>query len=483
MVASPRLLKCAALALLSVPMASHASGYRHYGGRAVIATVEVPRSATPTNAHTSIERMLSLLVHSSLFAPGENGSVVPMLADSEVNGGPDGRSYVITLAAAARFTDGSPIRSADVVDSLERLATSRAGWMLAEIEGYRALLAGEADSLTGVKALDNRRILIRMSREFHGLTQILASPESAITKRGDRGDLFWGPVGAGAFVPGKPGRGEIATLRPSQHFIGGRPFVDELVFRRAPDQATASSWVSRRQAHAALAGTTGAAEPATVILFLNDTMDAAERGRAIGSVNRTVLTEVFLRGKAEAASGLLPPGIHRSVKPGPAHPVTRPGKAVRRRLWLPDTPSELTIVAERLAVDLLAAGILVERRTASPAEIEARAATGDYDLLLLEWRPVTLDPALAMWEWCVRPSLKLPATSVAEILEALPAQASIEDRLIGARKAEALLLKTGRVLPLYHPARGVRTSPQIRGIQRNAWGAPTWGDVWLEAQP
>lgn len=483
MVVAKRVLTLGAAGVaLGVTAAALASGYRHYGGEAVIAIVETPRTADPLEAQTGVERMLSSLVHCSLFRADAHGRVSPLLVDASFEPPRDGRSYVLTVDPQARFSNGDAITGADVADSLLRLAVSDSGWMLSGVAGYDAVASGEADELSGVRVLDERRVVIRTSRAFYGLEHLLAAPQAAITKRGGGVDPFWGPPGAGPFAPGATGNKPFATLQPSTQFVHGRPFVNQLTFERAADDHTAASWLSRGRADAAFvsqADSRSTPTPATVVLLVGNDIATGERERIQQSIDRKVLTEVFLRGKARAASGLLPPLVLPSTRSVPKVDRRKLDKSRRRTLWVPDQPSELTVVAERLAVDLLSTGLLIERKTASLADLRKRAASGDYDLMLLEWRPAALDPALATWEWSVNPALAPAATSVASELEALPGMADADARLAEARRLEGALLDSGRIVPLYHPTHQLEVGARLRGIAMEPRGWPAWADAWL----
>jgi MarR-like DNA-binding transcriptional regulator SgrR of sgrS sRNA len=421
--------------------------------------------------------MLSSLTHASLFIDTPEGPR-GHLVETDI-GDPSTGSYVLTLRNSARFSDGTRIRSQDVVASLTRLARSPRGWLLSGIQGYDALADGRAEGLAGVRALDDRRIILTTQGGFTGLPSILASPAAAIVNAAEPADALWGPPGAGAFRPSSNAPSGSWVLLPSLRSVGGRPFLDQLTVRREPDERNALGALRQGRSQAAVVQQgPGETEPATVILLINPRLPKALRERVSNSVDRNVLAEVFLRGRALPAGRILPPALGG---PAPPEPKTRQnGTSHRLKLYLPDNPADLTTVAERLAVDFLASGIVLERAPGQPTDLETRAAAGDYDLMLVEWRPAALDPSLALWEWGARPALRalLGSELTSQALQ-LPKTANPDQRLRAALRLEQALMQQHLVLPLYHPTLDLRTVPRLQGLQQTPRGLPDWANAWL----
>jgi ABC-type transport system substrate-binding protein len=108
-----------------------------------------------------------------------------------------------TLDAEATFASGRPVRSADVVASLERVAaggdTSLAALRLEVINGFRAFVDGAAPNLAGLRAIDDETVEIALDAPMSVLPVLLASPvygvvdiaslEAAAAEGGSPGDV------------------------------------------------------------------------------------------------------------------------------------------------------------------------------------------------------------------------------------------------------------------------------------------------------
>jgi ABC-type transport system substrate-binding protein len=105
------------------------------------------------------------------------------------------------------FSDGSPIRAADVKATYERLArrgsTSLAGVRLEIINGYAEVAAGAATEMSGLRVVDERTLEIGLRETFIQLPELLSSPlygivPAAAAAAGD--EAFVDPVGSGPYA-------------------------------------------------------------------------------------------------------------------------------------------------------------------------------------------------------------------------------------------------------------------------------------------
>lgn len=186
---------------------AEAAGRRPYGGSVDVAVRDLSGLADPHVVETRSGRLVADLVHARLFRL-EEARILGELADGP--GVQSGDTLVITLVAGARFHDGSPVESGDVVASLKRLAT------LGD-----ASPIGRLVQALSVSAQGPRVVQIGMPRgaSVDEVRLLLARPEAAI--------LHQGRVGAGPMRP-LPGEGDRRTLVAWDGYALGRPWLQEV---------------------------------------------------------------------------------------------------------------------------------------------------------------------------------------------------------------------------------------------------------------
>ena len=97
------------------------------------------------------------------------------------------REWTFTLKPGITFSDGTPIKAADVKFSLDRLArkgrSSIAGVRLDVIDGYGDVLAGNALDLRGVTTPDERTVEIVTAEPFAQLPELLSAPSYGVVSK------------------------------------------------------------------------------------------------------------------------------------------------------------------------------------------------------------------------------------------------------------------------------------------------------------
>ena len=109
------------------------------------------------------------------------------LADS-YNVSLDGLEYEFTLRNDLNFSDGSPLTSSDFKWSWERSlkksdAGSRARDVFGMVEGAEAMISGESEDLTGIVAVDDRTLKVRLTDPRGDFPALLADPVASVLKR------------------------------------------------------------------------------------------------------------------------------------------------------------------------------------------------------------------------------------------------------------------------------------------------------------
>lgn len=200
---------CVLLGLLGVVTvgSAEAAGRRPYGGSLDVAVRDFTGLADPHVVETRSGRLVADLVHARLFRL-EDGRILGELADGP--GVQSGDTLLVNLSAGARFHDGAPVESGDVVASLRRLAT------LADGSPIGRLVAALSISAQGPRVV---QISMPRGAVADEVRLLLARPEAAILRQGK--------VGAGPMRP-LPGDGDRRTLVAWDGYALGRPWLQEV---------------------------------------------------------------------------------------------------------------------------------------------------------------------------------------------------------------------------------------------------------------
>lgn len=208
-------------------------------------------STEPTNflriavPGTAPNQMVSVLTQATLLRTNAAGDLEPRLA-VQWSSSDDGLTWTINLLPGARFSDGSPVSSADVVFSVRAALASPAA---ADLR-----VAGQPIS---VRALDDQRLILTFPAPYGPGLAILENlpilPRHKLESALDAGTLatVWSTsvapsevVGAGPFVLSEyvPGQRLLFTRNP--HFFGrddagtALPYVDEIDMAIVPEYNT-----------------------------------------------------------------------------------------------------------------------------------------------------------------------------------------------------------------------------------------------------
>ena len=171
------------------------------------------------------------------YVPGTT-ELRPGLAESyEIS--EDGQTFTFKLRSGVKFHNGREMTAEDVKFSLDRVtapATQSPGaGFFGMIDGYEAVAAGEADSLSGVTVVDPTTVEIKLSRPdatfLHVMALNFASvvPEEAVAEHG--ADFGKNPVGTGAFTLGEWALGQrVVFTRNEDYWRDGLPYLDQITF-------------------------------------------------------------------------------------------------------------------------------------------------------------------------------------------------------------------------------------------------------------
>jgi peptide/nickel transport system substrate-binding protein/oligopeptide transport system substrate-binding protein len=160
----------------------------------------------------------------------------------------DGRIYTFTLRETLAFGDGTSVRAEDFVYSINRALTPElsvygARDFLKNIEGATAMAEGQATEVSGVRALDERRLEIRLSDPVAYFLSLLtfshtfAVPRTRIERDGES----WTEraIGSGPYRVRRWQHGSQIALEANPHYWRGTPGIATIDIRFFPNSDAA----------------------------------------------------------------------------------------------------------------------------------------------------------------------------------------------------------------------------------------------------
>jgi ABC-type transport system substrate-binding protein len=229
-----------------------AGGTLRFSVTSGVATLD-PTIANDELAYLVMHPMFDTLVD---FAPA-GLDLVPRLAERWTIS-PDGLVYTFTLRAGIAFSDGAPITAAHVKFSLERALTvagSPFAQYLRGIVGAPAVIDQAAidqavTTCSGITALDDRRLELRLAEPNAAMLAILAMPfatpqrPESIARAGSR--LRSAPDATGPFMLARWDEGDRIELRRNPHYHDPkRAHLDAIVMLENVPRATQAQLFER----------------------------------------------------------------------------------------------------------------------------------------------------------------------------------------------------------------------------------------------
>ncbi len=162
-----------------------------------------PRTLDPALSTSTHSGILLGLIYSNLVSFDAAGKLIYDAA-KYYKVSKDGLKYTFALQDGLRFSDGRPVKALDVISSFNRLAhpatASPRSWLMEPVAGYQDLRNGQAQTLSGIKALDEKTLEIELSRRFAPFLSYLAMPQTAIVPANEVANGEAIPPGSGPYV-------------------------------------------------------------------------------------------------------------------------------------------------------------------------------------------------------------------------------------------------------------------------------------------
>ncbi|MHA6642057.1 ABC transporter substrate-binding protein [Mesorhizobium sp. A623] len=193
----------------------------------VLGVVLEPPHLDPTaGAAAAIDEVLYANVFEGLTRIGQNGEVLPDLAESWTVSD-DGKTYTFKLHSGVKFHDGTDFDANDVKFSLDRARADNS------VNAQKGLFA----AIDTVEVVDPATVKVTLKQPQGSFLYnmgwgdaVIVAPESADTNKEK-------PIGTGPFKFQNWAKGASITLVKSDHYWGDPVALDKAEFRIIPDAA------------------------------------------------------------------------------------------------------------------------------------------------------------------------------------------------------------------------------------------------------
>jgi len=172
--------------------------------------------------------------------PSRAGAIVtPEVATSFPRISADGKTQTIQLRRTFRFDNGQPVTAANFVAAFNRDANpnleSAAQYYLHELVGADAVIGGEAQTISGVRATGRYTLRIRTTKRVPDLVSRLTMPFFCPIAVDTPLQEVDEPLGSGPYYVASRVPNRETILRRNPHYRGSRPAnVDEIDYTITP---------------------------------------------------------------------------------------------------------------------------------------------------------------------------------------------------------------------------------------------------------
>lgn len=532
-----RLIRTAPRALLAVALVVAAACTDDDAGPPESTTTEVPTrpvdggtirlglggpvvvDPVAANPGSPAELMVLDLLHDGLTAVDADGEVGPGLA-ATWEADDTFTTWTVELDPDATFTDGEAVTAGAVVASLTRVAAAGPGSLaslrLEAVQGYDEMVAGTAEGLAGIRAVDDDTVEIRTVAPLATLPAILGAPEMGIVdpealESVDGAEDLSRLRLSGSWTVDEAAD-EVVTLSRREEAEG---HLDAVALHSFPDLAAAYEAFEADEVDWALVPASVHDEAveahgddhfapfhAEVFLGLRvadgPMADDGLRTAVAAAIDREALVEDVYADVADPLATMVPagvPGHDPSVcgdAPACGHDPAAAEAALAESFPDGDVPTvaidydageRQSELAEKVAADLEAVGIPTELRARPRDRYRAFVATGDQRLFSLGWiggyasPDAYLAPLLAS-----AADDNLTGVRSAAIDAALSAARGTDDQEVAAERwseAERRALAAAVVVPIAQFRTQAVAAPRVQDLVHRVDGTVDWGAVWL----
>ena len=478
-----------------------------------------PLTLDPALVRDSESAFLARQIFRGLVSLDADLDVRPELAE-RITIAADGLTYRFELRPDLTFHDGAQLDARAVIRSFERatdptLATGAglpAATYLDDIEGVTDRLAGESETISGMREVDPQTLEIHLARPAANfLLKLTGAPALVVDADSATGADWWhAPNGSGPFRIVDYSVDQELRLEPFEDYVTGRPFLDSIRIRfgsaaLSPLNLYESGEIDLTElpgyaVDRALSGSDYLGrdlrvtpELSTTYIAFNPNMppfdDPNLRAALARLVDRERLIEVGLAGRAEAALGLVPPGILErawnadlpSFDPAAARDIYGGGAGVEQTPQIYDPGGGMAVLLKEVAEQEL--GLEIDVIAPPFLDFSADLGTQELPAFVLSWIADYPDPASFLTTLFHSSSPDNYTGYANPAVDALLSEAGVEsdvDRQAALYlEAQQIIINDGALIPLYHGMSYMVVRPDVRGLEVSAIGILALENVWI----
>jgi len=198
-------------------------------------------SLNPILATTTYDRDVAKYLFTPLVNFDEEMRIIPALADSW-SISPDGREYTFKLNPKATFSDGTPVRSSDVLFTLRKVLDPAS-------EAVQIASGFEQTDIAKCRAPDDHTVVIAfresLASQLSQFNALIVLPEHVYGRGSFRTDFNSQATGSGPYrlVRRIPGKEIILQRRPD--YWATSPYIDTVALKVITNETTAWNAVQR----------------------------------------------------------------------------------------------------------------------------------------------------------------------------------------------------------------------------------------------
>ncbi|MBM7558039.1 ABC transporter substrate-binding protein [Halanaerobacter jeridensis] len=198
-----------------------------------------PPDLDPAHSTDTTSSRVVRNVFDGLVKYNEDLEVQPAIA-KDWESSENGTEWIFHLREGVKFHNGREVKASDVVYSFSRLldpeTKSERAWLFENVVGAKAFQNGEADSVKGLKAVDEYTVKISLKEPFAPFLSMLCMENASIVPKeviAEKGDGFGQhPVGAGPFeFKSWKQDSKLVLEKNEDYYEDNRPYLDKVVYR------------------------------------------------------------------------------------------------------------------------------------------------------------------------------------------------------------------------------------------------------------
>lgn len=201
------------------------------GGHLVLARAQDSVDMDKTMVFSNASIWVYIQIYENLTIGSKDGrSVEPWLATSWTQSD-DKLTWTFKLREGVKFSDGSPLTSADVKFSIDQSSGTHGGWEFIN------------SAIQTVSTPDPHTVVIKTKYPWAPLLADLACPNNGIIPNNyggrSKADFYKAPIGSGPFKWSTWDKGSKLTLvKNPNHWRKGLPYLDSVTWQVVPDDNT-----------------------------------------------------------------------------------------------------------------------------------------------------------------------------------------------------------------------------------------------------